>query len=255
MDAKTDFELKPYVGAGDIAFGMTPNDVEFSIGKPDDISVNHLNQRVEFRSFMNLGYSTDEEQNLIHIGFGRQMEGVRFKDIFIFIESDKVVLQKLIDEDPQPFLYLGFVVFLKLGIALTGFHDNDISQKAVTQFVRGAWDKRIPKLMPFKIEGIIGGMDTDKGQKLADKQTKIAPTVELGTTIQTGTVCPQSGIWQATVGEEKLFLPEGGNVPYVRLKLPQTLAQKMAGKFSYGNAEETTWVLREYRDKSGKPLA
>ena len=149
MDVKTDFELKPYVGAGDITFGMTPNNVELLIGKPEDISVNHLKQRVEFRSFMNVGYSEDEKQSLVHVGFGRQMEGVRFKDIFIFIENDKVVLQKLINEDRQPFFYLGFVVFLNLGIALTGFHDNDISQKAVTQFVRGAWDKRIPKLKPF----------------------------------------------------------------------------------------------------------
>ncbi|MET3120391.1 hypothetical protein AAKU64_004643 [Undibacterium sp. GrIS 1.8] len=149
MDVKTDFELFPYIGAGELSFDMKQKNVETLLGAPDSVSTNFLKQRVEFRSFMNAAYSADEG-SLIHLGFGRQMEGVKYKDIFLFTEQEDVVLQRLIREDQQPFIYLGFIVLLNLGITLTGFHDQDTSQKAITLFSRGTWDKRLPKLKPFK---------------------------------------------------------------------------------------------------------
>jgi hypothetical protein len=144
------YVITPYIGVDSLKFWMKPKEVETIIGQPDSVSINHLKQRVEFRSFMNIAYSPDEHENLVHFGFGRQMVDLNYKNIFLFTEEAKIALQKLIDEDHQPFLYLGFVVFLNLGMTLTGFHDEDISQKAVTLFPHGAWDKRIPKLKPFK---------------------------------------------------------------------------------------------------------
>lgn len=144
-----DFEIKPYIGVANLEFGMKKDAVENAIGQPDQTTKNHLNQRVEFRSFMNVAYSADGDESLIHIGFGRQEENVRYKDMFLFKEDASNVLNFLIKEDGNPYLYLGFIIFLELGITLTGFHDNDISQKAVTVFPRGAWDKRLSKMKKF----------------------------------------------------------------------------------------------------------
>ncbi|MRW94193.1 hypothetical protein GJ699_29890 [Duganella sp. FT80W] len=45
---------------------------------------------------------------------------------------------------------LGFVLSLKLGIALSGFHDNDESQKAIHAFRYGDWDMFKNRMHPLK---------------------------------------------------------------------------------------------------------
>lgn len=81
-----------------------------------------------------------------------------------------------------------------------------------------------------------------------------AQQVQLGATIRTGQVCPQNGIWESKVGGNKVFMREGENVPHAAVKLPVSSWQKLKGT-SQSEYVETTWVLNEYRDKSGKPLA
>lgn len=152
MDEKEPFELLPYAGAGKIRFGMTPKEVETIYGVADSTSSNHLKQRVEFRSSMNVAYSSGATEGVSHIGFGRQMQDVRFKDVNLFFNNDDLALKRMILEDGSPQIYLGFIVLLKLGITLTGFHDNDVAQKAVALFPPGAWDKRIAKLKPFSLQ-------------------------------------------------------------------------------------------------------
>jgi len=149
MNEDESFEIIPYIGAGKICFGMTPQEIEKIYGPADSVTFNHLKQRVEFRSFTNIGYSPGSAETVSHIGFGRQMENVRFKDSNIFLDEESVVLAKLVAEDGNPFTYLGFIVLFELGITLTGFHDQNVSQKALAMFPRGAWDKWIPKLKPF----------------------------------------------------------------------------------------------------------
>jgi hypothetical protein len=128
---------------------MSPEDVVNILGSADSVSKNHLGQRVEFRSFMNIGFSSGCYQKLNHIGFGRQMEDVHFNGIYFFKNPPINVIYKLMVHDNNPLIYLGFVVFLKLGISMTGFHDDDISQKSVSIFEYGAWDKRISKMESF----------------------------------------------------------------------------------------------------------
>lgn len=152
MKANEKFAILPYQGAGSIRFGMSPSEIKGLIGAPDQVSTNHLKQRVEFRSFMNVAYtpSMDQHSVLTHIGFGRQMEMVLIEDVNLFKDDPIGVLNRLMLVDSRPMTYLGFVVFFELGIALTGFHDNDVSQKAVTVFEKGAWDNRVPKMNPFE---------------------------------------------------------------------------------------------------------
>jgi hypothetical protein len=46
----------------------------------------------------------------------------------------------LLGTDPDPFEWVGFVVFLAVGVALTGYHDGDHAQRAITAFAPGRWD-------------------------------------------------------------------------------------------------------------------
>lgn len=151
MNDKTDIEIRPLVGANALSFGMSAAEVEQLAGPPDSSSINHLGQLVEFRSFMNIGYSQDASRRLVHFGFGRQMEGVRLGTNHLFIMDPFDALRGLRDMGAHPLAYLGFIVFPELGLALTGFHDGDVSQKAISLFEYGAWDSRIPKMTPFRI--------------------------------------------------------------------------------------------------------
>ncbi|BEV71367.1 hypothetical protein THUN1379_08490 [Paludibacterium sp. THUN1379] len=45
----------------------------------------------------------------------------------------------------------GFVLSLKLGLAVTGFHDGDESQKAIHAFRHGDWDMFLGEMKPFKL--------------------------------------------------------------------------------------------------------
>ncbi|EIJ45150.1 hypothetical protein GWL_45900 [Herbaspirillum sp. GW103] len=55
----------------------------------------------------------------------------------------------MVNLDGNPYESVGFIVLLNLGITLTGFHDDDIYQRAVTVFTRGRWDDLLQKLKPF----------------------------------------------------------------------------------------------------------
>jgi hypothetical protein len=151
MEISSELLIKPFQGVNSIKFGMSPEEVANILGASDTVSENHLKQRIEFRSFANFAYSSEEPRILCHIGFGRQMSRVIFDNINFFEDDSNSVLRRLIIKDSAPMLYLGFLVFIKLGISLTGFHDQDISQKALSLFEEGAWDKRSSRMKEFHL--------------------------------------------------------------------------------------------------------
>jgi hypothetical protein len=59
----------------------------------------------------------------------------------IEVYKDAQALRKLCALDGAPKEFLGFIILLNLGITLTGFHDGDESQKAITAFASGRWDR------------------------------------------------------------------------------------------------------------------
>ena len=145
---ETPFTLFPYEGTQRIKFGMSPAEVEIELGPPDSIHINQVKQRVEFRGGLTLGYS-DDSVNLNHIGFGNGMKNIEFKGISLFSSAPETVISQLEKFDSNPFQYLGFLIFLEIGLSLTGFHDGDSSQKGASMFVDGAWEKRREKMKLF----------------------------------------------------------------------------------------------------------
>ena len=145
----TVFEVIPYVGTNSVAFGMNPLQVKEILGQSNEKLKNHQGKLVEFWSYMNVCYS--ERGVVEHIGFGRQMKNIILNDVNLFYSDSSAVLKKLLTMDFDPMEYHGFLIFLKLGISLTGFHDDVEDDKAAALFMRGAWDLRKSKMKKFKL--------------------------------------------------------------------------------------------------------
>jgi hypothetical protein len=145
MDINTEFKLFSHIGAGPLKFGMSPTQAKDLLGAADMVSASHLNQRVEHRAFMTLGYSNSGDGKLDHIGFGRQMVGVMYGDLVIFRKPydqhhQHHVLRMLCAKDGAAHIFLGSVILFKLGFNLTGFQDKEEDDLAFAMFPKGEKD-------------------------------------------------------------------------------------------------------------------
>lgn len=140
------FVLTPYKGAEPIAFGMTPSDVASILGPPEDVGRNDLGERSETRNGISIRYSQEGEK-VVEIGF---VPGTRllFDGRSLLDEND--LIDVLIEHDPIPYEFVGFLIFFGLGITVTGFHDEDESQKAITVFREGRWDEYRQEAVPWQ---------------------------------------------------------------------------------------------------------
>lgn len=149
INESTVFEIIPYIGTNLVSFGMSALQVEERLGKSEKKSRNHQGKQIEFWSYMNIGYS--ERGVVEHIGFGRQMKNILLNHNNLFGLDAPMVLKKLREIDCQPLEYLGGLFFFKLGICLTGFHDDDEDQKAMSLFEDGRWDSRKSKMRKINL--------------------------------------------------------------------------------------------------------
>ncbi len=135
----------PYEAVGQIRFGMSLDEVLEALGKPDITSKNRggettLNYRTQLVTIGSAG--------MAEVGILPQLP-VTIHGISIF--SDPDAFPKLCQIDGDAKEDLGFIVLLNLGITMTGFHDFDESQKAITAFARGRWDDMRSELRDFDL--------------------------------------------------------------------------------------------------------
>jgi len=139
------FEFEKYVGPKPLFFGMKSDQVMSVLGKSPD----HSRPAGEFggarEDYSDIGVNYDEDGNAAEFCFGPSED-------FELLVSGKVVIGKggvsnpvklfrKLDESPKE--VVGFLVFLKLGVNTTGYHDNDQSQRAINVFKKGYWDAQI----------------------------------------------------------------------------------------------------------------
>lgn len=67
----------------------------------------------------------------------------------IKVTWDRPFLRLACKQDPSPRDVHGFIVFQRLGIAVTGIHDDDDSQLAITVFSKGGFDDLLTDSTPF----------------------------------------------------------------------------------------------------------
>ena len=75
---------------------------------------------------------------------------VLFEDKPLF--QDPSVWRAVVAADGNAKECLGFIVLQQSGLTLTGFHDNDDAQLAVTAFERGRWDAMQGQMKPLGVQ-------------------------------------------------------------------------------------------------------
>ncbi len=74
------FEIQPYIGIGDIKFGMRPVDVDNLIGPPSSVKKDFLGERTEYRRDNGLLVTYSENQGVVEIGCSRSRPVRRWQD-------------------------------------------------------------------------------------------------------------------------------------------------------------------------------
>lgn len=137
--------IVPYSHVGAIRFGMRLAELPGMLNSPINSVTNHRGECEYTFGKFSVRFSS-EKGTVVEVGLlpgsGAEINGI---DIF----NSRTAFEELIAIDDNPFEYMGFIVLLKLGITLTGFHDQDVSQQAVTAFSLGRWDHLKPQLSCF----------------------------------------------------------------------------------------------------------
>lgn len=140
------FEINPYVGPLPLRLGMTQDQVAEVLGQPQVVSKNRLGEPTHNFDFCAVGYDKD---TLSANYFGFTPGGsVAYKGVSLF--NNPNALRFMLEEDGEPIEFVGFILLLKLGVSLSGFHDNDQSQLAVNMFERGRFEKYRSQFKPFQ---------------------------------------------------------------------------------------------------------
>ena len=137
------FLLVPNLGALPIEIGATEDQVKSILGEPDIRSTAFRGERVHYYAGCNVGY--DSNGRVVHIGFWPGCQ-VRYGDLDGFSDA---AFERMLKDDGAPMEVVGAIILLNLGISLTGFHDGDVAQKAISMFVKGEHDSLLPKMKPF----------------------------------------------------------------------------------------------------------
>lgn len=140
-----EFVLIPYVSAGPIRFSMTPDDVARLLGPPDTLVPTTFGEPVRNEQRGNVGVRYDAAGSVAELGFAPGAPVV-FDGARVF-ELDDPVAFFCARAEPQEIL--GFLVFLALGVTLSGYHDDDLSQRALCFFARGRFDRFAARMRPW----------------------------------------------------------------------------------------------------------
>jgi len=126
--------ITPYDAIGPVHFGMNEIEVRGLFGNPEAVTKDKRGNTV-------LRYedkiATIAAEGLVEVGF---LPDASISVFGINPFSDPEAFEKLCELDGDPKEVLGFIILLNLGLTMTGFHDGDESQKAITVFSRDRWD-------------------------------------------------------------------------------------------------------------------
>ena len=128
--------ITPYESVGLIRLGMSLDDLVRVAGTPSKIT---RNRRAEF-DYQYGGYNvriSPTECKVVEVGVSAETS-VELGGVNIF--NDPNALARLVEMDGHPYEFLGYLILLSLGVAITGFHDGDVAQRAITMFEKGRWD-------------------------------------------------------------------------------------------------------------------
>lgn len=139
---KNDFEIYPYKGLGMVEFGMSSAVISGLLGRANESELDDdSNELREFRR--DNGFQTVFGNNgdyLVEMGFSSNIVELNFSGINIFLDPEDDVIARIAKIDGKPYSAFGFLVFMNIGLTLSGFQHRDDSAKGVTIFNKGRWD-------------------------------------------------------------------------------------------------------------------
>ncbi|MFN9371899.1 MAG: hypothetical protein ACK6D3_08450 [Planctomycetaceae bacterium] len=140
--------IKPYASVGGVAFGGAESECIDRLGFP---LATHLNRE----GFVEMVYAQmivrldPIERRVVEFTL---LPNCKSKIEGIEITWDRRFLERACHFDGKPREVYGFVVLPNLGIAITGIHDDDVSQMAITVFNRGAFDDLLVFGVPYLVD-------------------------------------------------------------------------------------------------------
>ena len=140
-----EFTLAPYIGSLPITFEMSPADVEKVVGPATSIRTMASGKREERRRTFIVRY-LEEDNKVVEITF--LPAAILMYQGQNLLKTDDVI--GFLSKRDMPFEHVGFVIFFQLGLMVTGFHDNDDSQKAMTVVRKGMLDRLKGRAIPLE---------------------------------------------------------------------------------------------------------
>jgi hypothetical protein len=134
--------ITSYVGVGPLKFGMTRGEVHNILGVPLlTKKCQFFDESTEYWSEKRLQLTfSDANDGLVEISLYPTLPNVQLNGLKLFEVPGAHAFKVLHDWDDAPLLITGTSVFLKLGLAVSGFLDRDTGGKAVAAFAKGRWD-------------------------------------------------------------------------------------------------------------------
>jgi hypothetical protein len=135
--------IHPYEGVGSVHFRMNASQVEGALGTPRLVTKNRRKETVLYFDGLSItlsGYGVEEVELLPETR-------PSIKDIDIFSHENALSILCRMDGSPQ--VCYGTIVFLKLGISISGLHDANESQRSTTAFSKGRFDSLRNEMVDF----------------------------------------------------------------------------------------------------------
>ena len=132
--------IRPYVGVGNLSFGMRPTDVEALLGPPRKSKPREMWTHFEFRALKDPIIAYDD-LGMGEIGFDRHFgPGLTFNGHDIFTGDPKQFLKLVLAADDGLVESLGTIVSRKLGLSFGGFRaDDEEENRSLSVFRKGVW--------------------------------------------------------------------------------------------------------------------
>ena len=124
-----DLLIHPYISIGNIKFGMNEEEGKLVFNKNPDIVLHDYLKRIDAR-WDNVSVKFDKKGLVNEVSFVNGRYRVLFEDIDVLNDNSII---KVLNKIEKPLNTVGFKVYFKVGIALTGFGKNK-EEKTISIF-------------------------------------------------------------------------------------------------------------------------
>jgi hypothetical protein len=137
------FDIRPYLGALPITFGMRRPEVHALLGPPRTTHPPNPWRGIgDWWEGANPSISYDGAETVVHIGFSPGDFSLLLSGSPLWSPSGHPDPNpSLLRLDPDPVEVHGFLVFNRIGVTTSGYHNDDENDLAITVYPRGAWDE------------------------------------------------------------------------------------------------------------------